>query len=105
MIARVEFHEAARDEFREAARWYEDEREGLGREFLVAVEAALERAVRDAGRVLAGGRRGKRKLVLRRFPYVLHVDMVDAGLFVWAVAHCRRRPGYWRERSRPQDLP
>lgn len=105
MIARVEFHEAARDEFREAARWYEDEREGLGREFLAAVEAALERAVRNGDPVLARGQRGKRKLVLRRFPYVLHVEIVDAGLFVWAVAHSRRRPGYWRERSRPSHQP
>jgi hypothetical protein len=44
---RIQFHESALDEFREAARWYERQRQGLGEEFLEAVETLLERAASD----------------------------------------------------------
>jgi hypothetical protein len=36
---------------------------------------------------------------LRRFPYILYYHVVDDSLaLVLAVAHARRRPGYWRRR-------
>ena len=97
----VSFHEGARDELREAARWYEGEREGLGEEFLEAIETALERAARGELPGLAaleGNRPGTQRILLQRFPYALHFDMSQNSLFVWAVAHQKRRPGYWRTR-------
>jgi len=39
-----------------------------------------------------------RKLPLSRFPYVLHFERRGDELIVWAVAHTRRRPGYWQRR-------
>jgi toxin ParE1/3/4 len=98
----VSFHEAARDELREAARWYEREREGLGGEFGLAVEMAVERAARGELPSLASveaSQPGTRKILLQRFPYAVHFDMSDSEMFVWAVAHQRRRPGYWRTRT------
>ena len=101
MSLRVSFHEAARDELREAARWYEREREGLGEEFLLAVETAVERAARGELPGLAAAeasKPGTRRILLQRFPYAVHFDMNQSAVFVWAVAHRRRRPGYWRTR-------
>ena len=40
---RVDLHPEARLEFRSAALWYEERREGLGEEFIAAVDAALLR--------------------------------------------------------------
>lgn len=98
----IEFHEAARDELREGARWYETRLEGLGEELLEAVEAALERAARGALPGLAPqepGRPATRRILLQRFPYTIHFEMGEGSLFVWAVAHEKRRPGYWRGRA------
>ncbi len=39
-----------------------------------------------------------RKLVLTRFPYFLIYSFFPDLLRVVAVAHARRRPGYWRSR-------
>jgi hypothetical protein len=37
----------------------------------------------------------------RRFPYILYYRLVDADeVLIVAVAHARRRPGYWLRRSR-----
>ncbi len=39
-----------------------------------------------------------RKLVLERFPYSLIYGQVPYTIYVLAVAHARRRPGYWQPR-------
>jgi toxin ParE1/3/4 len=36
--------------------------------------------------------------VLRRFPYTVYYQFDAATVTVLAVAHQRRRPGYWGER-------
>ena len=49
----------------------------------------------DSGRPMA---RGFRRVLTNRFPYaVIYVER-DTDLFVIAVAHTSRRPGYWKER-------
>ena len=34
--------------------------------------------------------------LLRRFPYTLHYGFDELTVTVFAVAHHRRKPGYWR---------
>ena len=41
---------------------------------------------------------GTRRMVLRRFPYLIVFRETTAGVEIIAVAHGRRRPGYWRDR-------
>lgn len=40
----------------------------------------------------------RRRYLLRRFPYSIIYQTTDAELRVIAVAHHRRRPGYWANR-------
>jgi plasmid stabilization system protein ParE len=44
------------------------------------------------------GRRGERRCVLKRFPYTILYRVRDDEIFVTAVSHHRRRPGYWQHR-------
>jgi toxin ParE1/3/4 len=98
----VRFEDEADEEYRAAARWYEERRRGLGAEFLDAVDAALSQIVRfpRAGapvpRVPAALL--VRRAPVKRFPY--HVVYVEMGstIRVLAVAHDRRRPRYWKSR-------
>ena len=41
---------------------------------------------------------GVRYYILRHFPYTIHYEIAAATVTVLAVAHQRRRPGYWQER-------
>jgi hypothetical protein len=41
---------------------------------------------------------GVRYFILRRFPYTLHYEIDASIVTVLAVAHQRRRPGYWQKR-------
>lgn len=45
---------------------------------------------------------GRRRVLLRRFPYaVIYRELDAARVRVLAVAHFRRRPDYWIARDRP----
>lgn len=95
----VVFHPEARAELTAAAEWYEQQREGLGLEFTSAVEAAIERIrlLPQAGAV--DEVTGRRKHVMRRFPYNVFYQELDDVIWIGAVAHQRRKPRYWADRE------
>ena len=97
----LRLHEAARAEVREAARWYEERREGLGTEFLDEVHRYLRWIVaRELPGTATQARKGRdvRRVLLHRFPYAIHFEWRGTTCHVWAIAHTKRRPGYWRGR-------
>jgi plasmid stabilization system protein ParE len=80
--------EAAAD-VRAAFEWYEDQREGLGEEFLVELARAETKARTNpfSFRIL---HRDARRILLRRFPYQLFFRMVSDVVVVVACFHGRR---------------
>ncbi|MBL8683290.1 MAG: type II toxin-antitoxin system RelE/ParE family toxin [Myxococcales bacterium] len=72
---------------------------GLGGDFLDAVAATLERidTTPELGVPTSQDRR-TRRLLLARFPFHLVYRVAPAELVVIAVAHTKRRPGYWKAR-------
>jgi plasmid stabilization system protein ParE len=97
----VRFEDEADLEYREAGRWYEDRRTGLGVEFFDAVDAAIRRILdfpHIGTRVPRVSRELPiRRLALMRFPY--HVIYMEPAveLRILAIAHDRRKPGYWKK--------
>ena len=97
--------EAAAVEAAEAAAWYEARRKGLGAEFRSEFKVALDR-LREAilrGTPLPGGlgERGVKRLLMQRFPFSVVFVATGEGVTVLALAHHRRKPGYWRDRLGP----
>ncbi len=84
-----------------AAMWYEDKRPGLGVEFVAVVDQALQSVVEhpEACPVWRPDR-PYRKHPLKRFPYVLFFRVDAATIEIVAVAHAKRRPGYWLDHRR-----
>ena len=93
----VEFHPDADAEFISAARYYEEQTEDLGLDFITAVQHATRRILDfpDSGRPY--GRRLRRVLV-PGFPYGLVYRVERDRIFILAVAHLHRQPGYWQPR-------
>ena len=91
------FHEEASAEVNEAAKYYEERVPGLGLLFLVALEEAVEKILvnPEAFQLVGGETRHK---LIRRFPYSLLYVIESDRIRVLAVAHQKRRPGYWRNR-------
>ncbi len=106
MSRRVLFEPEASAELEEAAIWYEAQRSGLGRAFLTAVDRAIEHiaAWPDARLSVPGvpASLSVRQFPVSRFPYRIAYLVTSQELRVLAVAHARRRPGYWRSRTEPR---
>lgn len=92
-----EFHPDAEQEFIEEAAWYEAEVRGLGLRFGAEVDRVIELLLEnpDCGTPV---NEHLRWFVLRRFPHTVVYSVFDDTLFIIAVAHGRREPGYWRSR-------
>lgn len=93
----VEFHPEAQDEFISAAQFYEHETEGLGREFIATVQRAYERLSESPASGAPFGRK-LRRLLVPTFPYGLLYRVEPERIYIIAVTHLHRRPGYWRSR-------
>jgi len=103
-MRRVRILEDAAEEAIEAAAWYETQQTGLGTDFQQALDAALDlledEIVPLTSMPSVAGRRGAKRLLLRRFPYSVVVIERPDEYVVIAIAHQSRRPGYWRGRMR-----
>jgi toxin ParE1/3/4 len=93
------FHIEATAELDAAVVWYEHEREGLGFELLEEVDRAFD-VILESPTTWPFARPGSnlRRFVLTRFPYTLIYAESEELVRVFAVAHQKRRPGYWRAR-------
>ena|SRR5436190_5487578 len=91
------FHEAADAELTEAVAYYDGKAAGLGDRFLVDVKAAT-RYIERYPEIASVIDREVRAKVLTRFPYSLMYVVEPHQLFIVAVAHQSRRPGYWVNR-------
>jgi plasmid stabilization system protein ParE len=91
----------AEEELAQAAEWYEAKRIGLGVELVTIVDRAFDE-IQDAPLSYALWRadRPYRRKVLTRFPYVVFFRTEGDAVEVIAVAHAKRRPGFWLDRVR-----
>jgi toxin ParE1/3/4 len=97
-VRSLEFHPEAQAELIGAAQYFEKEAENLGVDFIEFVQRAALRLLQFP----ASGRRVRnriRRVVVPRFLFLLLYRVERQRIFVLAVAHPRRRPGYWRSRS------
>jgi toxin ParE1/3/4 len=80
---------------------YEGERDGLGEDFVAAVDLALGQILAhpSAWAVWPGLRQPAhpiRRYVMARFPYVIAYQIVNDTVAIAGIAHSKRRPGAWR---------
>lgn len=94
---RIRIHPAALQEAEAATEWYGKRSERAAEMFLDDLDRAIER-ISDNPEQYPLHELGTRRITLRRFPYLIIFREASAGLEIIAVAHGRRRPGYWRDR-------
>ncbi len=94
----VVFHPEASIEYGEASSWYSERDEGVARRFEREVDLGLARITEGPDRWPRYDS-VHRWLLLRRFPYLLIYREHEGRIWIVAVAHGRRRPGYWKDRT------
>ena len=96
--------EGASAEFEEAAERYEAEDVKVAWRFVQEVLAAIDAVHRSPGEwplaPTVHERFGVRRRLVPGFPYAVVYKETEDAVWIIAVAHGKRRPGYWRERMR-----
>jgi plasmid stabilization system protein ParE len=96
-IKPIEVDPAALDEAREAFRWYAKRSLRAADAFMAELDAAVAAIQRDPER-FGPFMHGCRKWLLKRYPYLIVYRELVEKIQIVAVAHGRRRPGYWLAR-------
>ncbi len=93
------FHPEAAAEFVQAIEYYEECEASLGYDFAIEVYAAIERtmAYPKAWPIIE---EDIRRSLTRRFPFGILYAEEGEELFIVAVMHLHRDPGYWKHRAR-----
>lgn len=94
-MPRVVYHRLAGNELIQSGLFYERRRRFLGEEFIDAVEQALA-DIQQQPLIGRPEEHGTRSLKVRRFPFRVVYQIRSDRLWIVAVAHLSRRPGYWR---------
>ena len=96
-MTRLIYRPEAATDVRAAFEWYEQQREGLGEEFLAELARAEHKAASTpfSFRIV---RRDTRRIMLRRFPYQLFYRVVADVVVVVACFHGRRSPKHLERR-------
>lgn len=87
----------AEEDVRSAYEWYENQRENLGRAFVIEVERALE-AVQERPEAYMQCYKSVRRALCKRFPYAIYFVRKNSDIVVLAVLHQRRKPTSRRNR-------
>lgn len=82
---------------REAYRWYEDRRPGLGDDFMEAIEAVFDRlsSMPEVHQVI---HKDVRRALSQRFPYGIYYRVLEDRVEVIAIQHSKRDPSRWQSR-------
>ena len=100
MIPRkIEFHPGAESDIEAAFAWYYERSEPAAKRFLREVDAALAQIAKSP-ELSPPYVAGTRRYLLKRFPFlIIFREPSPNAIQVVALAHGRRRPSYWVDRS------
>ncbi|MGD0293028.1 MAG: type II toxin-antitoxin system RelE/ParE family toxin [Terracidiphilus sp.] len=94
----LQIHEAARREANQATIWYAERSIPSARRFRDELLAGFVSAA-TTPLLYPPYLHGTRRVLLKRFPYfIVFFDWQDE-IYIVAVAHAKRRPGYWKRRA------
>ena len=92
------FHPAVQGEVDEAFRWYEQQRPGLGDDFLTALDEVFNR-LSGSPEIHPVIYRDIRRALPRRFPYGVYYRVHPDRVEVIAAQHSQRDPRGWQARA------
>lgn len=97
MSLRLIVRPLAEQDLRDAQRWYEEQRSGLGNEFRTTADSLIRRIV-ERPRLYPEVYRDVRRAVMRRFPYLVYYILSPEAVVVLACLHSKQDPALLRSR-------
>jgi plasmid stabilization system protein ParE len=97
-VLKLRFHPDVVPEIETSYYWYQEQSAGLGEDFLDELETAYQ-AIIEFPATWPPFHKGFRRYLLSTFPYSVIYKQKDNSIFVVAVMHNSRKPGYWLNRT------
>ncbi len=94
----LRFHPDIALEVKASFFWYQEQANGLGDDFLDELESAYQ-AIKELPRTWPLFQSGLRRFVLSRFPFSVIYREHNDSIYIVAVMHNSRKPGYWLHRA------
>ncbi len=94
----VVYHQFAAKELVESMLFYEERRQALGEEFLLEVGRTVAR-IQKSPELGKSGRLRTFSQKTKRFPFRIIYQIETEKIWIVAVAHLARKPGYWLNRA------
>jgi len=98
MTLSVVLRPEAQSDLLSARDWYEEQRIGLGDDFIGAAEEVFLR-IAETPELYAAALKGVRRTKLHRFPYVVYYRTLAGLIEVIGVLHGSRDPQIWQDRA------
>lgn len=94
MNYKIEFHPAVAKDYNEAYEWYEQQKDGLGKEFIKSVSDKLDEIVAQPQTFGQRSKIGYREAKVKTFPYLIiyKIYKQKKTIFVNAIHHTSRNP-------------
>jgi len=87
----------AEEDAAKAAVWYNDKSEGLGNEFILALDAKINEIQRNPNHFQVVYK-NIRKTLTNRFPYGIFFIVESNSIYILAILHTSRNPKIWKDR-------
>ena len=97
MTRRLHLWDEADLDVLDAVAWYEDQRAGLGAEFLIELDGVMQRIVQTPFQ-FPEIKENVRRALLQRFPYSVYFKVDNETVDVLSVLHQHRDPRTWEQR-------
>jgi plasmid stabilization system protein ParE len=94
---RIKLEKGAERDLEEGLRWYQKRSDRAADNFIVALSDTLDRILKDPTRYRPI-EADIRTIRMGNYPYTLIYRITPQFIKVYAAAHEKRRPGFWRRR-------
>jgi plasmid stabilization system protein ParE len=97
MAAELDIVAEAEQDISQAYAWYEEQRVGLGEDFLGCVDACVH-AICRGPEIHSVIHENYRRALVRRFPYAVLYEFIGGVVTIYGVFHTSRHWDKWRRR-------
>lgn len=97
-MTNIIFHPDVEQEVKASYFWYQKQALGLGGDYLNELESAYQ-AITELPRTWPKFQFGFRRFLLSKFPFSVIYQYKENTVFIVAVMHNSRKPGYWHART------
>ena len=88
----------AQQDLDDAYNWYEEQNQGLGKEYIRCIDAKMASIQRNPLQYQVVFREQVRRALVNRFPFSIYFVMDSDMITVMAILHQRRSPQSWKSR-------